>query len=132
MIGFAKGKILQQYDQDCNSETNLGQMNSYFVTESNDFSEKFIYQTKYIPDEVEHCHSFSSYLLELHNRRFTEFVRIFVFVLEFKKNSKIKPRKLPGDDQYKSEIKTILLTVKKLKYPKHIFFKSNQRSAIGV
>ena len=132
MIGFAKRNILQHHDQDCNSETSLGQINSYFVTESNYFSGKFIYQTKDIPDEVEHCHSSSSYLLELHNRRFTEFVRIFVFVLEFIKNSKIKPRKLPGDDQYKSEIKNILLTVKKLKYPKHIFFKSNQRSVIGV
>lgn len=123
---------MKHHDQDCNSETNLGQMNSYFVTESNEFSEKFIYQTKYIPDEVQHCYSFSSYLLELHSTRFTEFVRIFVFVFEFIKNSKIKSRKLPGNDQYESETKNILLTVKKLKYPKHIFFKSNQRSVIGV
>ena len=132
MIGFAKRKILKHHDQDYNSETNLGQMNSYFVTESNEFSEKFIYQTKYIPDEVQHCYSFSSYLLELQSTRFTEFVRIFVFVFEFIKNSKIKSRKLPGNDQYESETKNILLTVKKLKYPKHIFFKSNQRSVIGV
>ena len=87
-------------------------MNTYLVTESNDFSEKFIYQTKHIPDEVENCYSFSSYLLEPDCRKFTEFARILVFVLEFINDSKIKSRKLPSDDQYKSEIKDIMLTDK--------------------
>ena len=44
------------------------------------------------------------------SRRFTTVVRILGFVRKFIMNLKRRSRKLPSDDQYKSEIKEILLT----------------------
>ena len=47
-------------NQDYNSETHMGQMNTYLVNQSNEYSKEVIRQTSHVPDEVGHCYSLSN------------------------------------------------------------------------
>ena len=109
LSALQKENILNYHNQNCNSKTHMGQMNTYLVNEPNKYSKEVIRQTSHVPDKVSHCHSFSNYLLDPNSRRFTTVIRILGFVQKFIKNLKRRSRKLPSDDEYKSEIKNILL-----------------------
>ena len=101
-------------------------MNTYLINEPNEYSKEVIHQNSHVPDEVGHCYSFSKYLLDLNSRRFTIVIRILGFVLKFIKNLKRRSRKLPSDDQYKSEIKNILLTDEEIEASQTYFFSKSK------
>ena len=111
LLALQKENILKYHNQGCNSETHThGTDNTYLVNELNEYSKEVIRQTSHVPDEFGHCYSFSNYLLDPNSRRFTIVIRILGFILKFIKNLKRRSRKLPSDNEYKSEIKNILLT----------------------
>ena len=97
-------------------------MNTYLVNEPNEYNKEVIRETSHVPDEVGYCYSFSNSLLDSNCRRFTIVIRIFGFVLKFIKNLKRRSRKLRSDDQYKSEIKNILLTGEEIEASQTFFF----------
>ena len=104
-----KENILKYHNEDCNSETHMAQMNTYLVNEPDEYSKEVINQTSHVPDEVGNCYSFSNYLLDPNSRRLTIVIGVLGFVLKFIKNLKRRSRKRPNNNQYKSEIKNILL-----------------------
>ena len=122
LSALQKEYILKYHNQDCNSETHMGQMNTYLVNEPNEYSKKVISQTSHVPDEVGHCYSFSNYLLDQNSGRFTIVIRILAFILKFIKNLQRRSRKLPSDDQYKSEVKNIQLAGEEIEASQAYFF----------
>ena len=101
-------------------------MNTYLVNEPNEYNKEVIHETSHVPDEVGYYYSFSNCLLDSNCRRFTIVIRIFGFVLKFIKNLKRRSRKLSSDDQYKSEIKNILLTGEEIEASRTFFFFKKQ------
>ena len=97
-------------------------MNTFLVNEPNEYSKEVISQTSHVPDEVGHCYSFSNYLLDQNSGRFTIVIRILAFILKFIKNLQRRSRKLPSDDQYKSEVKNIQLADEEIEASQTYFF----------
>ena len=127
LSALKKENIRKYHNQDCNSETHMGQMNTYLVKEPNEYNKEVIRQTSHFPDEVAHCYSFFNYLLD--HKWFAIVIRILEFVLKFIKNLKRKSKKLPIDDEYKSEIKNILLKDEEIETSQTYFF---QKATIEV
>ena len=60
LSALQRENVLKYHNQDSNSETHMGQINTYLVDEPNEYGKEVICQTSHVPDEVGHCYSFSN------------------------------------------------------------------------